>query len=105
MKGLFGLILILSSVIYSRSQSQRTALHSNRCCDYFFSVLSLNIQIVYLLGAAQLWVQLVKTRPDEAKAFRLNAKPVRLNVASATVTFWKAAFCMKHCDVSIKLSN
>lgn len=48
MKGLYGLILIPSSVIYSRSQSQRTALHSNSCCDCFFSVLSLNVQIIYL---------------------------------------------------------
>lgn len=105
MKGLYGLILIPWSVIYSRSQSRRTASHSNSCCDCVVLYYLLTYRLFILLGAAQLWVQMVKTRPEEAEAFGLNAKPVRLNGASAVVTFWNGAFCMKHCDVSIKLSN
>lgn len=72
MKGLYGLILILSSVIYSRSQSQCSAVHGFATKDaaaiFFLDYLSTYRLFTFalLLNFGFKWW--FKTSPDEAKS-------------------------------------
>lgn len=91
MRGLYGLIDPLAGNLFVYpAAAQWTPLQLNSCCDCFLSLA--------------LWVQMVTTSPGEAEVFLLNAKPVRLSVTPEMGTFCKRELCMKHCDVSIKLS-